>query len=663
MGRSQELVKEFDEAYRAAISVWGPWLAEAKKDVQFRLGDQYSSQDKAILAAEQRDPLVFNEVKRVVKLLTGYQRKNRLSLKVDPVEGADERTARQFSGLTQFTMTKGGGYKTLSDAFEHGPVTTGLNLVEVSLNYDLDPLNGDFRFERIPYNVVLLDPYLTEWDLSNCNYALRRKCLSKEDCKAALPAHAKEIGDLSPQGRDGKFPDAPAATNFKGDHLLRFDEFYRRTTKPAKLLVDKLTGNFRIWRGEKPRLDAFLRAPDQETGMNVGDRMAVIDHYVKTVDLAIMVEGYDFYDGGDLLGIDDYPWVPFLGDWVPEYSEMKDKLQGVVRCMRDPNTEKNRRRLKGLDMMDSVISTGFKAEQDAVVSRASLYQTGQGRVIWTQPGKLDKVAQLTGGDLPAGLFKMMEILDQDLLRLPGVEGLLAAPENQNQQIAMGLAKLREAQGLTQQQDLFDNFRFGKSLLGNKLVKAMQVNWHPAKVQRILNEKPQPEFYTRDFGQYDCVASEGLLTDTQRQMFYLQLRELKAQGAPISWKTIIKYAPLETKEELLQEIEAGEKAQGQAAQMELASKQITDKLLQAETASRIAQAREKSAKVRADMARAGLDVARTMAEIQQMDANRLMELLKLALEIERGGGLGLPAPPMAANDKVVPLRRGEMVTRR
>lgn len=661
--RNQTMVNEFDEAYRAAISVWGPWLAEAKKDLRFRLGDQWSSQDKAILLSEHRDPLVFNEVKRVVKLLTGYQRKNRLSLKVDPVEGADDRTARQFSGLVQFSMTKGSGYSILSDTFEHGPVTTGLNLVDLSLDYDLDPLNGDFRFERIPHNAILLDPYFTSRDLSNCKFALRRKWLSKEDCQAALPEHHQEIAGLSPQGQDGKFPDAPAATNFHGQNLLRFDEFYRRSTKEAKLLVDKLNGNFRIWRGEKKRLEEFLHSPDEETGLNMGERLEVVPHYVKTVDLAIMVEGLDFYDGADLLGIDDYPWVAFLGDWVPEYSEMKDKLQGVVRCMRDPNTEKNRRRLKALDIMDSVISTGFQVEEESVVSRASLYQTGQNRVVWMKKGMLDKLKQLTGGDVPAGLFKMMEVLDTDLLRLPGVEGLLAAPENQNQQMSMGLAKLREAQGLTQQQDLFDNFRFGKSLLGNKMIKAMQVNWQPSKVQRILNEKPQPEFYHRDFGQYDCLATEGQLTDTQRQMYFLQLLEMKEAGAPISWTTIIKASPLEIKEEVLGEIEKADKAQQGAAQAELMSKQITDKLLQAETAARLAQAQERTGKIEADKARAGLDIAKTMAEIQQMDATRLGDLLRLALEIERSGGLGLPAPVMAANDNGVPMRRGEMMTRR
>lgn len=660
---TSDLVKDFDEAYRAAISVWGPWLTEAKKDVQFRLGDQWSFTDKAYLKSQWREPLVFNEVKRAVKLLTGYQRKNRLALKVEPVEGADDLTARQFSGLLQFCMAKRHGYETMSDAFEHGPVTTGLNLVELSLDYDRDPISGDLRYERIPYNTILLDPFFTARDLSDCSYALRRKWLSKDDAKAALPKHAKEIDGLNPQGRDGKFPDAPASTNFKGEILLRVDEFYRRTTKTAKLLVDKLTGEFHIWRGEKKQLEAFLNSPDPQTRLNMGERVLVLPHYVRTVDLAIMVEGLDFYEGADILGIDDYPFVILLGDWVPEYTEMKDKLQGMVRCLRDPSTERNRRRIKALDIMDSVISTGFKAEEDAVVSRSSLYQSGQNRVIWLKKGMIDKVQQLTGGDVPAGLFKMMELLDADMMRLPGLEGLLAAPENQNQQIAMGLAKLRESQGLIQQQDLFDNLRFAKKQLGMKQIAVIQGNWKPEKVKRLLNEEPSPEFFSGDFGHYDCAVTEGLLTDTQRQLYYRELLELKQLGAPISWTTIIKASPLEIKEEVLGEIGKADKAQSLAAQQELMSKQVTDKLLQAETASRIAGAREKTAKIKSDMAKAGLDIAKMMAEIQNMDASRLGELLRLALEIERQGGLGLPAAEIAGGTPNLPMRRGEMLTRR
>lgn len=651
--------KEFNEAYTLAWSVWSPWLREAKKDVRFRLGDTYSWADKVYLQQQQRDPLVFNKIKRVVKLLTGYQRKNRLAMNVQPVEGSDDRTASQFSGLVQMIMSLRMGYETVSDAFENGPVTTGLNLVELYLDYSLDPVNGDFTFNRIPYNEIILDPYFTKRDLSDCEYILRRKWLSKARVKAALPGHEKEIDKIYPQGRDGKFPDAPPATNYQGDNLFRFDEFYRRTTKPAKLLVDKLTGNFTIFRGDKKRLQAFLESPDEQTGLNMGDRVAIEPHYVNTVELAIMVEDQSFYDGPDLLGIDDYNMVPFLGEWVPEYSEMKDKLQGVVRCIRDPQTEANRRRLKILDIIDSAISSGFKAEEDSVVSPKALYQTGQNRVIWTKKGQLNAVQELAGGNVPQGLFQIMEQLDRDIMELPGVQGLLSAPEEQNQQIAASLAKLREGQGLTSQQDLFDNLRLAKKLLGNKLVAAIQGNWTPAKVKRLLNQDPTQEFFSQDFGRYDCVPSEGALTDSQRQSYFLQLLEMKQLGAPISWATIIKASPLETKEELLKEIADGEKGQAQAAQLEMASKQITDKLLQAETAMRLATAQEKMGQIQTDKAKAGLDIAKTMAEVQKMDADRLMSLLQVALDIERQGGMGLPAPVPAA----APQKPGEMMTTR
>lgn len=656
------LVKEFDEAYRTAIRVWSPWLTEAKRDIKFRLGDQWSWRDRAYLAEQQRDPLKFNKVKRVVNLITGYQRKNRLAMKVDPVEGSDDKTASQFSGLLQACMTDGDGYETVSDAFEHGPVTTGFNLVELGLDYSLDPVNGDFKFQRVPYNAILLDPFFTKRGLEDCQYILRRKWLSKDILKSVFADKSKDIEALRPQGPDGKFPDSPIATNYQGDNLCRVDEFYRRTTRKAKLLVDKLTGEFKVWTGDKNRLRAFLQSPDDQTGMAMGERVDVQPHFIRSVDLAILVEDIAFYDGPELLGIDDYPLVALIGYWVPEYSEMKDKLQGVVRCMIDPQKETNRRRLKILDIVDSVISTGFKAEEDSVVSPKSLYQTGQNRVIWTRQGKLDRVTQLTGGEAPASLFKIMEVMDADVMELAGVEGLLQAPENQNQQIAASLAKLREAQGLTVLQDLFDNLRQAKKQLGQKMIAAIQANWTPTKVKRILNQQPTPEFFNKDFGRYDCVPSEGLLTDTQRQMYFTQLLMLKQMGAPVSWTTLIKASPLEVKEDILGEIQKTDKGQALAAQAELASKQVTDQLLQAETAIRVVGAQEKTAKIKADIAKAGLDVARTMAEIQKMDAGRIMGLLQMALDIERQGGLGLPAP-QPAEDPPVPMPPREMITRR
>ena len=84
MATDRDIKKDRDTAYHEASGHWGQFLAEAKKDLECHLGKQWDASDESYLKGQGREALVFNKVRRVNKLLTGYQRKNRLSLKIEP---------------------------------------------------------------------------------------------------------------------------------------------------------------------------------------------------------------------------------------------------------------------------------------------------------------------------------------------------------------------------------------------------------------------------------------------------------------------------------------------------------------------------------------------------------------------------------------------------
>ena len=98
MQTDQNYQTDWNSSYDAAEAYWSTFLTEAKRDLACFLGDQWNVAEKAYLEKARRSALVFNKVRRVVKLVEGYQRKNRLSLKIDPVEGSDEQTSSQLSG-------------------------------------------------------------------------------------------------------------------------------------------------------------------------------------------------------------------------------------------------------------------------------------------------------------------------------------------------------------------------------------------------------------------------------------------------------------------------------------------------------------------------------------------------------------------------------------
>ena len=606
MAKQNSRWKEYDDAYQEAWRAWDAYLTNAKRDLQFALGDQWNSQEKQYLKEQRREALAFNKIRRIRNLITGYQRKNRLSMKIVPVEGSDQKTANQFSGLTQFTMNARGGrgYQIMSEAFDKGPVVTGLQLVDLFAEYNHDPLSGDLNLARVPVFNFLLDPYLAEMDLSDCGYVLRRQYVSKQQAGLLVPGAAGEIKGMTPEARDNKFVHAYKTDMAK--NRLRYDEFWKRDTRKQLYAVDAQSGSWMEWKWDDDR-DLLGQFQELNPGVNF------IERQVPTVTLTIFVEGQEMYHGPDLLGIDDYPFVAMFGYWDPDYDKWGDKLQGVVRPVIDPQTEANKRRSKILDMIDSVISSGWKAEKDSVVNPESLYQAGQARVVWGEKNSVreGRFQEIQHPNVPQGLFQIMEQMDQDIMEIPGANNeLLGMPDNENADVAGVLAKLRSAQGLTTLQSLFDNHRFAKAQLGRKMVKAMQNMYQPQKIQRILNEQPAKEFFTKDFGHYDCVPTEGVLTDSQKQMHFTQLMELKQMGAPIPWSAIMAAAPYEQAEELKQIVAQEEQQMGQQMKRQQQMEQLQQMAMIAEQAEKRTQGQE-------NLAGARLDNIKALAEAQNI----------------------------------------------
>jgi len=612
MGKREDY-ERFSELYESDIAAWEPWLNLAKQDLEFYLGKQWQSVDVDFLKKQRRTALTFNKIRKVIKIVTGYQRKNRLSIKVDPVENSDAETASIFSQVIQYTMQATNGYHLISDSFEQGSLKTGLNLLSLWIDYNDDPLSGDIKLTRTPYNKFLLDSNFTQRDLSDCQHALKREMISKDAATALFPNRKKDIKDMSPFGTDNKFTNLQTSNSLQTDKLLRHDELWERIYKPVKILVNGNTGQFTKWKGSSRELEELLSRFPQ---------MMTIDKTERAMNLKIFIEEELFFDGEEPSGLTDFPFTPVLGFFDSEYDLMEDKLQALVRCMRDPQIEANKRRSKMLDILDSQLNSGWIAEESSIIDDESLFMTGQGGVIYKGKGKPDPT-RIPAADIPAGQFQFAEMMDKDIIDIPGANAeLLGSPDSQDVEVSGVLSKLRQGAGLTILQDLFDNLSLAEKTLAQKMIKMIQVNYEPSKIERITGRKPTPEFYKKDFGKYDAVPVEGLLTDTQRQMNYLQLFALKKEGAPIPWEAILEAAPIERRDLLTQVVKKAQESAQEGQKIETAAQMSAIENEKAKTAKEQAEAQEKMSKVAVNESVAGLNKVKAMSELVSIKKSSL-----------------------------------------
>ncbi len=642
------ILKVMDHTYAKYITINQSFWSEADIDNRFKVGDQTLWNDiYGNLPAFRRKQFNFNRIRRIINMVTGHQRQHRKSTVVQPVEGSDQDTSDQFTKLMYHVNTRAHVLSTISNAFE-GALTTGMNILATWIDYRSDPVNGDIQVDNVSYNAYLIDPYFKKMDLSDCNSLWTRKYISRTQALQLLPGRDKDISGMYGSGanRDGKFQFMPEAYNYGMQDLLIYDEFWYLDSRRQKLLVDPESGEVMEWKGSDEDLEEF---------QSVYRKIIVTESEISCVKLAIVLQGKVMYNGPNPLGIDSYPFVPVWGYYEPQVPYFPWRVQGMVRGLRDAQYLYNRRKIIELDILESQINSGFMYKENALVNPKDVYLQGQGRGLAIKAeASIDDVRKIEAPQIPPSTIQLSEILGREIGEISGVnEELLGAADDDKSGV---LSMLRQGAGLTTLQILFDQLDTSQQLLGNLHLQMIQQNWTPGKVQRIIDQKPSPQFYNRAFGKYDCVIEEGLNTTTQRQYQFKQLLHLRELGIPVPTDLLVNSSTLQNKGELLdglqrqEEEEAKQAEEQRAVQMEVLKAQIEDLKARAlaneglgyERASRIEENRalaiERIAEAQKDRDTGTYNRLKAVKELTEMDLTHLEKALGIIASIQQQQGI-------------------------
>ena len=647
--KDQAILSRMEAFYAESITINQSFWGEADTDTRFYAGDQTLWNDLyGNLPANRRRQFSFNRIMRVVNMIHGHQCRNRKSIIATGIENADDQTADQFTKIMLNICQQENVLETISTAFR-GALVTGMNLLQIWVDYRQDPVSGNIKVDYLPYNAFLIDPFFTKQDLSDCNSLWTRKFLTKRECISLLPDHTEEIlglnGNDSGNGRDGKFQFAPQSYNFGMKNLLTYDEYYYRTYRTQQMMVDAQTGETMEWKAQNPEgLKQFLELYPQVT---------MVEQEVSTVNVAIVVQGKVMYDGPNPLGIDQYPFVPVWAYYEPQMPYFPWRIQGVVRGLRDAQYLYNRRKAIELDILESQVNSGFFYKENALVNPADVWnQAGQGRgIAIKEEAQMTDVQQIIAPQIPPSMIELSKILAEEITQISGVnEELLGSAMDDKAGV---LSMLRQGAGLTTLQGLFDNLDSSQKHLGKLMIEIIQANYTPGKVKKILEgEEPQPQFYNKAFGIYHAVVEDGLNSSTQKQMQFAQMLQLREVGVPITDEDLLEAATLQGKTEMLQNMQAQKQQaqQAQQAQIDLDQQEqqanidlskaraVADEGLGFERYSRVqeneALAVERRAQAEKDHEVGFLNMVKALKEIDDIDINQIHKLIQVSQALKQ-----------------------------
>ena len=637
-GNKPDILQRMRDIWYEASSVQQNFWVEADIDARFVAGDQQLiNRVLGGFSTPQARQFTFNLSQRIVNMVGGHQRRNRKVTICNPLESNSQQASDEMSDILMWAHQKSDAYNILSDAFQGGALVTGMNLLNVWLDYSDDPISGDLRVENFAYNAFVMDPFFRQKNLSDCSYIWTRKWVTKDQAKLLLPGREKEIDGFTTSGiRDNKFYFMPENYNYAAKRLLPYDEFYYLDERKQTVIVDVDTEEVIDWTGDAEVLKEYLR-----DFPNVRSAEVVRP----TCRLAIVLSDHVFYDGPNLLGIDRFPFVPVFGYYYPDVPVYSLRIQGIIRSLRDPQFLFNRRKILELDLLESSINSGLKIKEDSLVDPNDAFLSGQGRALFLKKtANMDDVQPIPPPQVPPSMMQLSQELGSLIQQISGVnEELLGADTDDKAGV---LSMLRQGAGLTTLQHFFDNLDQSQKLLGQVFLEAIQKNFTPGKVQRILGREPTPQFYSKAFGKYDVTVQLGNLTDSQKQLQFKQLLYLREIGIQVPPSILLDSCTLQRKSELIKAIQQQEQQAAQAQQMqqqlEMQRAQAEIKNIEAqaqanvglgiERASRLQEnkelAIERRAKAVADLNAANLSEIKGMKELQEIDLTAIERLLAI-----------------------------------
>ncbi len=647
MPNDMTTVSEFHDVYEINDTAWRFANEQMCLDNDYYLKAQHSYEEMERADRQGRILHTIDKIGRQVNLLHGYEIRNRHILKIGPQGGFDQqedRACNQHTGVTMSLMNRHGGYTVLSDAFKWGALVQGSNLVE-----QWRDRNGQIQFGRLGWNQFLLDAGLTRDDLSDCGDILTGQWISTGKAKMLVPTAADDIERIRPLTHTSRWPfqGTPAMMNKAGKRM--FEQWWHRATEEVSMVQHRFTGQRMTFdQFARENADGDKKLANQFIGNFLhpnGTPMLVKFRDTKDkIELKIFVDDELVWKGDNPLKIRDYNYTWVHGLWCPESPRTELKLQSFVRGLRDPQRMQNRQVNQAMDIIESQIQ-GLRLLRDKyLVNPEDMHKSGQGIVGHINDDAPDEMPlrqifdQVPASEVPASIFQMLQLIDKAQTESGGLNQEIFGTDDKDVEISGVLHQYRTGKALTAQAWMFQTLLSAKRDFGRKQVQIVQLNYDPQMVQEIINEQPIPGFYDDNLTRFDCNPTEGVETDSQRNMFYLELKELLKtfpemfQGI-ITPEMLVKTAPMQFSDVMLQAIKAAQQQKKQLQQLAQQQQFTTNQLTQGLTVAQIAQAEEDRASAAEKRSEIPLNRMKTMAQAQKLAADPIIALIKEQVRLQ------------------------------
>lgn len=512
---------------------------EMAKDQDYVDGEQWSPEDKEIVEGRGQTACVFNLIAVTMRWVTGTEKRTRVDFRVMPRTAEDRKAAESKTSLLKYISDVNKYAFERSRAFADA-ANVGLGWLEDGIRNDSEDEPLFARYES--WRNMWYDPLSIAPDMSDARFLFREKWVDLDVAVLMFPGREEELKaaannviSVNQVNREMGNPylyDDPAATSLlhgsPGDlmgcgtrqRVLLSEAWYRVPEKAKVIRQEGATYNGAIYNPADP-------VHSWATDNGLATTYDAVKMNMRLMILCISGQGgLLLQDGPTPYWHNKFTFTPIWG-----YRRGKDNAPyGIVRGIRDPQDDLNKRRSKALFLLNSKQVVADKGAVDDVDLAMEEIARPDGW-IEKNPGKdlsIQPQAELAQGHV--------QLMDQDAKFIQEVGGI--TDENLGRQtnaISGKAIEARQNQGYTSTSDLFDNLRLAIQLSGERMLSLIEQFYDEPKQLRISGERKSDMQFVQLNGedginpitasQADFVVDEQDFRGTQRQAMFDSMLEM------------------------------------------------------------------------------------------------------------------------------------------
>ncbi len=605
------------------------YVEMAKKCDDYYQGEQWDSDDVALLESEGRPALTINTILPTVNTILGEQATRRADIQFKPRRGGGEDVAHTLTKLYMQIADNNKLDWVEQQVFSDGLILDGRGYFDVRIDFS-DHVEGEVRITHKDPLDILIDPDAKDSDPKTWNEIFETKWMTldeieeiygkkKADRLLFIAENGMSFGPDSVEYQETRFGDTENSDDYFGAGVPGDDEY--RNVKVLRVIERQYKKLSRCMFFVDPDTGDQRKAPEEWSDGKKKKfakqyNLTLITKVVKKVRWTVTCDQVVLHD--DWSPYSEFTIVPFFCYF------RRGRPFGVVRNLLSPQEQLNKISSQELHIVNTTANSGWMVESGSLVGMSAddLEEHGAetGLVLEYARGT-NPPQKISPNTIPTGLDRIAMKASDNIKSISGINDSMLGTDSAE---VSGIAiQAKQNRGAVMIQVPLDNLRKTRQYLAEKILNLIQQFYTEQRVIQVTNEEdpmkprepmvinqrtPEGEIINNIMlGEYDVIISTAPARDSFDEVQFAEALSLRQAGVAIPDDAVVAYSHLEKKAELAKRIRIAtgqepptpEQAEFQAMQQQMALQQIQLEL----------------AKLEADVRKTQSETAVNMAKVQ------------------------------------------------